>query len=356
LTPQRRLLIDGRRAHGVRTGIGHYTLSLLQHWPAGYESEILTSAPSLELDSHGTRLTQWPSGVRWHLRAAYRAIQTRALYFSPESLIVPFIVGSRATLTLHDLTPLRMPKVHTARNVLIHRLLLRMTLLRVGRIIVPSVAVQKDLEAYMPSLSAKVRVIHEGPREIVADGAHMNSARPLPAQYALYVGTIEPRKNVTALIDAFTNAASPEWSLVIVGRIGWLSSAEKDEFLVRCNEARILYLGYLTDAELTDIYSRASLFCYPSDAEGFGLPVLEAMAHGLPVVVSDDPALLEVAGGAGWRVRRSQLREDLSEALQRLTRDGAERERLKIAGEQRVSYFSWDRAALATAETVNQID
>jgi glycosyltransferase involved in cell wall biosynthesis len=352
---RRRILIDGRRAQGARTGVGHYTLSILRHWPDGVCHEVLASSRSEIPALTSGVLACWPGGPTWHLWAALRVFTRRTLYFSPESLIVPIIVGARAALTVHDLTPVTMPAVHTTRNIVIHKLLFALALRRVGTIIVPSNAVRQELVAFMPSTAAKVHVIHEGPRDTT-----MTTGLPLTqaseehryGRYMLYVGTVEPRKNVLTLIDAFRDAAPEDWRLLIVGKLGWLSPEESATFGRLCDSDRVIYLGYVEDAALPALYSNAEVFCYPSEIEGFGLPLLEAMQQGVPVVHSDAAALVEVAGNAGLSVRRARLAGDLRSAFRELCGDGAARQRLGEAGRLRAQAFSWDRAARATATIV----
>jgi glycosyltransferase involved in cell wall biosynthesis len=264
------------------------------------------------------------------------------------------VIGRRAVLTVHDLSPIRHPTVHTRRNVLWHRALLRVTLWRVGTIVVPSKAVERDLANYMPSVGHKVRVIHEGPRVTDPKVASVVSPAGDAVPYVLYVGTIEPRKNVSRLIEAFCGVAPPEWHLVIAGKLGWLSDEEREWFCRLCTNERVRYLGYVSDVEVHELYRSADLFCYVSETEGFGLPIIEAMKYGVPVIHSDDGALIEVAGGAGTVVRRAKLDDDLRSVLRRLmSPDGAERESLRDASRRRARHFSWDRAAQETAEVVH---
>ena len=352
---RRHILIDGRRAQGPRTGVGHYTLSILRHWPEEVRHEVLASS-RLEMPAFASGvLARWPGGPTWHLWAALQVFTRRTLYFSPESLIVPIIVGTRAALTVHDLSPVTMPAVHTRRNIVIHKLLFRLALRRVGSIIVPTNAVRQELVAFMPSTAAKVHAIHEGPRDMTnttglsstqADQEHGYG------RYALYVGTVEPRKNVLTLIDAFCDVAPEDWRLLIVGKLGWLSPEEAATFSQWCDSDRVIYLGYVEDAALPALYSNAEVFCYPSEHEGFGLPLLEAMQQGVSVVHSDAAALVEVAGNAGFAVRRARLAEDLRSAFRELCSDEAARQRIGEAGRLRAQEFSWDRAAQATATVV----
>lgn len=350
------ILIDGRHAQGEQTGVGRYTYSILRHWPVDLCREVLLSSSRPYPATLMGKSRKWSDGPTWHIRAALRVLSHRALYFSPASLIVPAAVGKRSALTVHDLTPLTMPGVHTRRNVIFHRLLFRLALRRTGAIIVPSVAVQRDLLKFIPSSSRKVHVIPEGPREI-APSAALDARRRIEPQslYVLYVGTIEPRKNVLTLISAFRSVAPHGWHLIMAGRFGWMSADEAQEFQERCEADNVTYRGYVDDDTLAALYRNATVFCYPSESEGFGLPVLEAMQYGVPVIHSDADALVEVAGGAGLCVRRSKLEEELRSAFRFLCSAGDARTRFGEAGRVRAQRFSWAQAARSTADVVSSL-
>jgi glycosyltransferase involved in cell wall biosynthesis len=278
------------------------------------------------------------------------------MYFSPESLIVPILVGRKATVTIHDISPIRFPSLHTRRTVVINRLLLRVALRRVRRVIVPSHTVRRDIEQYMPAISHKLRVIYEGPKDIAVTNRHgdvrdCESGRQSP--YVLYVGTIEPRKNVLRLVDSFLASAPNTWSIVIAGKVGWLSPHERARFETLAENPRVVYLGYVGDELLSDLYAQAAIFAYVSTVEGFGLPILEAMNRGVPVIHSDAEALCEIAGGAGLIVHLEQLDDELRVAIGQLTADPAARSRLSELGKRRAELFTWRKAAQETFGVVS---
>lgn len=353
----RTVLIDGRRAQApARTGVGQYTLSILRNWPEEFLHEVLGARSAADASPLGTIDTYGPTGLTWHAWAALRVLTQGHLYFSPESLLVPILVGKRAALTIHDLSPLTMPTVHTKRNVVVHNLLLKLALKRVRAIIVPSGAVSDEVASILPSATPRVVVIHEGPRDIAIEERvplGNDAAADSLGNYVLYVGTIEPRKNVLTLVDAFCDSAPADWRLVIAGKIGWLSPVDAARFKRSCDGSRVTYLGYVDDAALSGLYSAAGIFCYPSEVEGFGLPLIEAMQRGVPVIHSDAGALQEVAGSAGLSVRRSHLADDLRDAIGRLCRDPAARQTIGQAGLLRAAEFSWPRAAFETARVVS---
>lgn len=162
----------------------------------------------------------------------------------------------------------------------------------------------------------------------------------------LHVGAIQRRKNVARLVEAFERTA-PGWRLVLAGSAGYGA----DEILARVaaspRRADIEWTGYVSDARLADLYRRAGIFAFPSLDEGFGMPVLEAMAWGVPVITSNGSALKEVAGEAALLVEARET-ESIAAALEALAQDPSLRERLSALGRARAAAFSWDAAVRDT--------
>jgi glycosyltransferase involved in cell wall biosynthesis len=166
----------------------------------------------------------------------------------------------------------------------------------------------------------------------------------------LGVGTLEPRKNLERLIEAWAGMQSEEYELVLVGSIGWDAGA----ILRRARRRRVRLLGYVNDDDLVALYSLCEAFCYPSLYEGFGLPVLEAMAAGAPVITSSVSSLPEVAGDAAVLVDPRDA-QAIRAGLERVLSDARERERLRIAGRARAAQFSWDQTARLTRDVFLRI-
>jgi glycosyltransferase involved in cell wall biosynthesis len=183
--------------------------------------------------------------------------------------------------------------------------------------------------------SSRVHVIHHG-------------VRPLPAgdvpreNVVLNVGAIQTRKNIARLMEAF-ETLDPTWRLVLAGAFGYGSEAIRDRIERSSARDRIAVLGYIPAAELAGWYERAAIFAFPSLDEGFGMPLLEAMAAGVPILTSSRSALPEVAGDAALLVDPFDT-EGLAQALKRLTGDGTLRQELARMGQARVREFSWEKA------------
>jgi glycosyltransferase involved in cell wall biosynthesis len=172
----------------------------------------------------------------------------------------------------------------------------------------------------------------------------------LAERFILYVGTIEPRKNLPKLIEGFARRRKTgdlPHQLVCAGPYGWLSR-DIEELIDRLEvESALRFIGYVPFADLPALYSLAEMFVFPSLYEGFGLPVIEAMACGTPVVIGQVAALAEIAGGAVEHVERLDP-DALGEAMVRLARSPERRHHLSLVGLQRSRVFSWERAALET--------
>jgi glycosyltransferase involved in cell wall biosynthesis len=179
----------------------------------------------------------------------------------------------------------------------------------------------------------------------------------LPKEYLLYVGTIQPRKNLETLIEAFyrlKKSASIDDKLVIVGRKGWLYEKLFARIKELHLESEIIFTGFVPDEELPFIYDRARVFLYLSLFEGFGLPPLEAMACGVPVITSNTTSLPEVVGDAGITVSPTDI-DGVSAAIMRIISDPVLAAHLREAGRARAALFSWETAARETLAVYTQV-
>ncbi len=254
--------------------------------------------------------------------------------------------------TLHDLTPLLFPHLHPWRRVIGFRLLARPSLRRSDRIIVYSANTRRDLVSRaMAEQSAIVNIplgVNPGLRPAAATDGFVRRYR-LPHRFILTVGVLEPRKNHLMLFEVLRHLRKQgeDIGLIIIGREGWrwTSPLTRPEFQSLTPWVQIL--ADVPDADMAEFYSRAALFVYPSLYEGFGLPVLEAMACGTPVVCSSASALPETGGDAA-------LYADPHDAgafetqVSRVLADRALGQRMAEAGLRRARQFSWRRTAEET--------
>lgn len=249
-------------------------------------------------------------------------------------------------VTVHDLAFLHDSSHFTARGNRYFRRALEQTRRSATAIIVPSRSTADDcIAAGLPA--ARISVIPHGSRpepRTAEDVAELRARYSLDRDYVLWCGTIEPRKNLPALLDAFASAASEldGLDLVLVGPVGWGDLPAVPAGLV---PERVKMLGPLSRRDLHTAYAGATAFCYPSLREGFGLPVLEAMQHGLPVVTSRGTACAEVAGDAGV-LADPRDSHDIARALVTAVRG---RDDLAALSRTRAKDFTWTAAAARTA-------
>jgi glycosyltransferase involved in cell wall biosynthesis len=269
-------------------------------------------------------------------------------YVAPKRLPCPLV------LTVYDLVALTHPELAKKSNVLHYRWRLPRSARAAARIIVPLERVARQVVERLGVERERVRVVPLGvdarlkPPSLDAR-ARVRARHHLNRPYILSVGNIEPKKNLPMLLRAFASLKRNglPHELVIVGKRGWKCRdvlrlpAELDI------EADVRFLGYVEDDDLAGLYGGAELFAFPSLVEGFGLPPLEAMACGTPVVASDAEALVESTGDAAEHVPALDP-EALANAMRRVLSDAALRERLRAAGLARAARFTWPRAAELT--------
>ncbi|MCP2170021.1 Glycosyltransferase involved in cell wall bisynthesis [Goodfellowiella coeruleoviolacea] len=267
--------------------------------------------------------------------------------------------GRSLVVTVHDTVPWTHPDTLTPRGANWHRKVIARARARANAIVVPTAVVAAELDQHAPG-PAPVTVIGHGVPAALASPPDPVTATViterlrLPEHYVLAVGTVEPRKGLDLLVTAMAQAQAPNLPLVVAGPAGWggLDLAELADQAGLARD-RLRVLGRVSDTELAVVLHRATVLAAPSRSEGFGLPVLEAMAAGVPVVHSDAPALVEVAGGTGTLVPTREpiaLARALREVVDARGDHGAAGRRLAesiTAARRRAAGFTWTRAAEA---------
>lgn len=348
-----RIAIDCRLMYYRRSGISIYARRLVQAMATPAVS--IGAQLSVILDRRD-RDTAWlPAGVR-----VIRTVTPAHHRYEPVALPIELAARNigvlhspdfitcrgrfRKVITIHDLYFLDHPEVMTTDAAAYYG--------RIGwsaraadRVIAVSRATQADIGRLLPAIPpAKVAVVYEAADDDGADCAALGP--PESDAYALFVGTFEPRKNLATLLKA-VRSMPDGFQLVIVGEKGWVDDEPAAVAAELGITGRVRFLGRLDGAQLDAAYRGARALVMPSLYEGFGLPVVEAMARGVPVVCSDTPALAEVAGGAAL-LHAPLDAYGLAGHLGRLWADEGLREALARRGRARAAEFSWARAARET--------
>jgi glycosyltransferase involved in cell wall biosynthesis len=365
-----RVGIDGYPLAEPRTGVGHYTLELARALalisprdefelvsPAPFNDAALTEIKRANLPNLLTKNPRassirghwWSIGLPMYIRRAGFDL------FHGTNFDVPLWKQGRSVVTIHDLSALLHPDKHRTRLVRRARLRLPLVARFADRIITPTESVRSEVCQRFKLKPAKVKSIHSAARTSFApipfaETVGLRQRLRVEDDFLLFVGTLEPRKNLLMLLRAFAQIMEQSElrpQLVIAGGEGWLMD-EMFAFIRKSGMSeRLRFTGYLSDEELRGLYSSCKVFIYPSVYEGFGLPPLEAMACGAPVIAGRIPSLQEVLGSAARLVDPLDV-EALAGAIVELLKDENQRKALAAAGLKRAGQFSWEQTARMT--------
>ncbi len=367
-------------ASPIKTGVGEYTFELLNalftidhtnHYYlfASGRKKILTHLPewkqpnvhycpfpySNKLLKLSTKLAGWPKLD--HTITKQAGLPTGLDYFFSPS--INFTALSKKTphiVMIHDLTFEFFPHFFSAKQRLWHLgSSPKKTCQTAKKIIVPSENTKRDLVDHYQLDPNKINVIYHG-YSTLFDGEKNTSEKEqvqkkydLPERFILFLGTIEPRKNILALIEGFETAArrlDPAIHLVIAGSPGWKNKPVFKRIAQSPFKERITHIGYIDTEDKPGLYQAAEIFAYPSYYEGFGFPIIEAMASGTPVITSNRSSLPEIAGSAAYFINPNKP-HTIAEGLCRIVNDQELKNRLITDGYEQVKKFTWMKAAEA---------
>lgn len=361
-----RIGIDARIAHYTGAGISQYTIHLakaLAQLSPEDEFVLLQSRKDRRHLVHGPhvrRVSMWtPSHNRFEQELLQVELPLRRLNLDllhSTDFIPPLRVNSfKSVITVHDLAFLRWPHFLTEDSARYYGQV-DQAVKRADHIIAVSQSTRDDVIGMLGAPPAKVTVVYEAADPIYRPIAREEALASykdqhlLPEEFILFVSTIEPRKNITTLLRAYAilrDRYRVGAGLVLAGGVGWQSEQIFEEVEALGLEERVTFLGRVNNGDLLYLYNLARCLAHPARYEGFGLPPLEAMASGIPVVVSNVSSLPEVVGDAGLLVDPNDP-EELAVALHRLLSDEALRSDLRAKGLARAQIFSWQRAAQET--------
>ena len=273
---------------------------------------------------------------------------------------LPFVLPIPGVITAHDLSAYRMPRFHK-RKTHFTNLMYPVFVRKASRIIAVSEFTANELLSCFPEASGKITVVYEAaPPDYfeIADKSELERVigkYNLPDRFLLFLGTLEPRKNLERLLEAFTASRSiiPH-SLVISGAVGWKTKEFFNKLKGSAIENRIQLTGFVDREDIPTLMSLADVFIYPSLYEGFGLPVLEAMACGTPVITSNTSSLPEVTGNAAFLVDPYSS-DSISNAVKTLVLDEERKTLMRERGLKRAGEFNWEKAARETLQVYRQV-
>ena len=366
-----RIAIDARALLPLATGIGTYTRGIATALAAREGVRVGLFSPrrlpdgreqgpwTVHADSH-------PFGMLW----AQTTLPARVRRWKADVLLSALTIGPFASAAppfvsvVHDLTPWTNPEWHARRTLVGFVPLWERTVERATRFLCVSNATARELAAAYPETASRIRIARNGVDPGLSPGAGPNGPEAERTRqkhaggerFLLYLGTLEPRKNVESLVLACERLWGSRRSrphLLLAGGVGWKSAPLLRRIARSPFRDKIHTIGYVSPQAARDLYRAAEAFVYPSLAEGFGLPVLEAMACGVPVVASDAPALVEVGGDAALYAPAHDVAE-LARQVERALEEEPTRLRLRKAGPERAAQFSWEAAGTATAAALDE--
>lgn len=367
--------LDGIPLTFPKAGVGHYTAQLAnalatiapEHefrliYPSSFPASNFQFDSSSPRNLAPLRVPVGPIRKHWWTVGLPRFISREQIrLFHGTNYDVPMWRSCRTLLTIHDLSMLLHPQTHEKRSVRRARRRLPIMSKMADAISVPTEAIRQEVCENLGRREETVFVVPYAARESFHRvGLNETSATRarlgIGDEFILNVGTIEPRKNIPRLVTAFERLAESyaQLQLVIVGGNGWLAGPSLEAINNSKAGRRIVVTGYAGESELRDLYSACLVFVYPSLYEGFGLPPLEAMACGAPVLVSDIPALVESTGGAA-RLADPRNADDIAQTISEVLNDDDQRAALSSAGIQRAGELSWTQTAIKTMQVYDTL-
>lgn len=360
-------------------GIGRYTRELVSALTAVapeldyhfFSAKVANNPTAVLPQTNQTHFHMAPLGERWLYRLWYRlrlplpvqwVTGPLDLFHSPDFVLPPVHGRIPTLLTVHDLSFVHYPSAYPEQLVRYLNQVVPWSIGRASHVLADSEATKADLVQIWQVAPAKITVLYSGVSDHfqpVTDIKKQTAVRQKykigTVPYILSVGTIQPRKNYQMLIEAFAPVAQTQpHHLIISGGKGWLYDEMLAEVSRRGLDGRVHFIGFVDDADLPTLYSGADLFLFPTLYEGFGLPLLEAMQCGVPVVSANVSSLPEVVGQAAIQLSPHQA-SDWTAVMQRLLQTPSERAALVAAGFRQARRFSWHQSAQQLSQLYQQL-
>ena len=354
-----KIAIDIRTAAGEKAGKGWYTF-LMVHELLKNDSEneyILYTrnrVPGFEEYKNAQVKAVKSKSILWHLTVAHDAKKENVdIFWAPTSYITPNILSKsiKTIMTVHDLVAFLFPQKHNLKATIIEKFFLKRAIKRSAKIVTVSKNTANDLQDKFKTSFSKIDTIPCAGNDIYKRLNHDDltgfaKKTNLPKKFFLSVGTIEPRKNYVKLIKAFAMVSEryPEYNLVIVGKDGWQYEEVYEEIRKNYLQKKVHILGYLSGKSLVSLYNLAEAFVFPSVYEGFGIPPLEAMMCGCPVIASYSSSIPEVVGESALLIDPAS-ETAIASGMNKIIKDDELREKLINKGVLQAKKFSWESSA-----------
>jgi glycosyltransferase involved in cell wall biosynthesis len=353
-----RIGFDTTPLSSIHSGIGTYTANMLNHLQHQPDAEVIQLSHRHPHGRYYLNKTLWMQAV---LPLQINWLNLDICHFTNN--VAPVRLTCPMVMTIHDMTVWLHPEYHFHKRLISMRPLIPLASHQAGAIITVSHSVKGDIVNILGIPAHKVHVIYEAPsadfRPLPRDESleGVRTAYCLPERFILFVGTLEPRKNLVRLLQALAQLHHNEFvphHLVIVGAEGWKTRQiyQTIEELQLSNVVHML--GYVPQSDLIAMYNLADVLSFPSLYEGFGLPVVEAMACGTPVLTSRRGALEEVAGIAAEYVDPMDV-ESIARGLYRVLANPERQAELRTLGFETVRRFSWQIAAQQTRQVYDYV-
>jgi len=366
--------IDIRTINKPKSGVGYYVTNLLKEF-----AEVDYNCQYCLISNEGTE--EWASinTPKFQNYVTWISNENHIIGDLWESLYLPFFLKNggvdvfhgpafmipllqkkkvRMVVTIHDIVAYLMPNTVPLKYAKYMQLLIKLVAMRADKIITPSTSTKNDLMNYLNITDSKIQVIHEGvstkfkPLSSEKDHSYLQKKFGIKNQYMLFIGNLEPRKNIIRLMLAYDQARDKlngNWQLVICGKKGWLYKEILETYNKLKRNGDIVLTNYVNEVDLLELYRGADIFAFPTLYEGFGLPPLEAMASGVPVLTSNVSSLPEIVGDAALLVDPTSV-DQISQGLVKLALSESLRKNLREKGIRQASKFSWKKTAKETMD------
>lgn len=367
---QKTIGIDIRPALYEKAGVGQYTLQLTQHLLDVDKKNkyILFCDKNFDLPIKGnfekkiyTFRIKKLNTIYFHLKTIIDCKRLCDNYIATSALFIPALIKNFATLIVYDLTAINQKELHKFKTQIINKLLLKIAIKNSLNIISISDNTKKDIIKYVPNINkSKIHTIYVGANLDLLKSiepydlsywSNVKTKFKISSNYILYIGTIEPRKNVLSLVKAYERLKTDKFQLVIVGRNGW-KSEETFEYIEKLSSEirnNVIITGMVSEKEKAYLLKNAFIFVYPSFYEGFGIPVLESIIFDIPFVTSNVSSIPEVAGNAGILIDPTNINE-IKKSIQLLIDNKNLYNDYKNKSKIQLKKFDWKKIAKEVIE------